>query len=311
MSQRLQIDSLQAEKSAIEELLNQAIQWNDPIGKIQFAHKKQLIEEKLNQLINNPESKASLVLFFGGKPVIGSRGISADFAGNVLEKFQELVNKFYARAEIGTLSERGPVPLQHSANLMVTQVAKGSFGFVLDELTDQEELTDTSLKSVVEEVASAIEKTASLNELDFEGLIENIDHRTLIALRNLFVDLDKNSATFRLLEQNFDYTLDQISIERARRRTESTEIDEEEEIIVAKLDGFLPDHKKFEGRYNDEAIYGSTSKQAAEEFNRLIQSGETVLTKNWELKVIHKTITPINRPPKQIYKLLELVRRVN
>ncbi|MCX8518734.1 MAG: hypothetical protein ORN21_01190 [Methylophilaceae bacterium] len=311
MSQRLLIDSLKAEKSAIEELLEQAFQWNDPIGKAQFARKKEVIDAKLAKLIENPEKKASLVLFFGGEPVMGSRGISADFAGNILDKFQELVNKFYARAEIGTLSERGPVPLQHSANLMITQVAKGSFGFVLDELSDHDELLDTSLKTVVEEVASTIKKTASINDLDFEDVIDSLDHRTLIALRDLFVDLDKNSATIRLLEEKFDYTLDHPSIQRGRRRTESTEIDEKEETIFATLQGFLPEHKKFEGRYNDESIYGSASKQAAEEIDRLIRSEEAVFTKNWELKVIHKTITPLNRPPKEIYKLLELVRRVD
>jgi len=311
MSYRLKLEGLQAERSAVDTLLSQANQWGDEIGKIQLARKKELLEEEIANLLGSPDKNASISLYFGGDPVLGSRGISAEFAGTALETFQELVSRSYAKAELGAIGERGPVPLKQATKLMVTSIAKGSFGFVLDELSDQSELSDTPLKGIVEEVASLIEKAASPNEIDFENVMETLDARTLVSLKDLFVNLDKSSATFRILEEKFDYTLDHSSIARARRRTESTEIQEEEGLINATLEGFLPDHKKFEVRINDELVYGSTTKQASEQFLDFVSSGMSVITQNWVLKAIQKTITPLNRPPRNTYKLLEFVRKLH
>src|SRR5699024_8040102 len=118
------------------------------------------------------------------------------------------------KTELGARGERGPIPLQQSAKLMVKGVTRGSFGFGLDELSDQTEIADTALKSMVEEVASLIERTASPNELEFEQVVETLDVRALTALIDFFVTLDSGKATFRLVEGIVDFTLDASSIYR-------------------------------------------------------------------------------------------------
>ena len=46
---------------------------------------------------------------------------------------------------------------------MITSVAKGSFGFILDENLSQMELQNTEIKEVVDEVAFILQSIASSN----------------------------------------------------------------------------------------------------------------------------------------------------
>jgi hypothetical protein len=308
MPRRLQLEGLQAELSAVSELLNQAVEMNDPMGEYQFSKRKQLVENELSTLIQAAEKKASVALFFGGKPVLGSRGISAEFAGKMLEQFQELIARSFAKSELGLLGERGPIPMRHSSNLMVTEVARGSFGFVLDELSDQSEIEDTALKTMVEEVATVIERTASPNDLEFEEVAESLDARMLIALKDFFVTLDSADATVRVVDDVADFSLDHQSIHRARARTEATSIDERDLFFEGILEGFLPDHRKFELRVGPaQVIYGSVSKEAAEQYAAFISTGNTPIGRRWQIKVRQRIIAPLNRPPREVNRLLEFI----
>jgi hypothetical protein len=308
MPRKLKLEGLQAELSAIEVLLKQAIEVGDPVAESQLSSRKSELEEEMAGILEKPERLASVALFFGGEPVLGSRGISAEFAGKALENFQELVSRTFAKSELGVLGKRGPIPLKNITNLMVTETARGSFGFVLDELSDQTEMEDTALKMMVDEVATLLKLTASPNEMDFEEIIGTIDDRTLIALRDFFVTLDSNNATLRLVEDVVDFTLDKPSIHRGRQRTEATSIDELEDFITGELVGFLPDHKKFELKLEDGTImYGSASKESAKQFEESILSGELRIGKKWKLKVHRRVVRPLNRPPREIIKLLEFV----
>ncbi|MEW6713716.1 MAG: hypothetical protein AB1306_01320 [Nitrospirota bacterium] len=306
MPRKLKLEGLQAELSAVDALLKQAIEVGDPIGEMQLSRRKQKIENEVNQIDQHPVMTASVALFFGGEPVLGSRGISADFAGHTLELFQELVSRTFAKTEVGVLGTRGPIPLKQRTTLMVTEIAKGSFGFILDELSDQTEIVGTELKLMVEEVTRIIERTASPNEIEFEEVAETLDARTLIALRDFFVNLDSSAATLRVVEDVVDIALDSPSIHRARLRTEATSIDEEEEFIEGELFGFLPEHRKFELRLEGgDVVYGSVSKEASEQYKAFINSDKSVVGRKWKLKVRKRVVKPLNRPHREVYWLLE------
>jgi hypothetical protein len=309
LPRKLKLEGLQAEISAVTALHEQAIEMGDPIGEYQFSIRKRLLENQITELLDIIEKTANVALFFGGEPVLGSRGISANFAGAALEQFQELVSLTFAKNELGVLGERGPIPLQQYANLMVTGIAQGSFGFTLDELSDQTE-GSTALKLIVEEAATLIERTASPNELEFEQVAETLDARTLNALKNFFITLDSGKATFRLVEDIIDFTLDAPSIYRARQRTEATSIDETEDYIVGTLDGFLPDGRKFEARIdNSQVVHGSVSKEAVEQYRAFSSSGENPTGKRWKLKIQRRVVRPLNRPPREVNRLLEFLEK--
>lgn len=302
MPRKLKLNSLTSDKHAVQQLISEAIEYGDIVGELQYREKLEKLDREISLLKNANETNASVALFFGGEPVLGSQGILASFAGNVLENFQELINKAFASKENGSLGERGKIPLKANSNLMVTQVAKGSFGFVLDEVSDQIEITETALKHTVDYVLELINASAQPDDETFEKLIESLDKRVLQSLKDFFITLDKAHSTMRLVGDEQEYSLDSNWIHRARQRTEATEIDEDEDLVDLKVLGLLPEHCKFEAVTREgNIIYGSTTRLAAEQFR------SELIGKQVRVNLLTKSIKPLRRPERTVYKLLEFV----
>lgn len=314
MVQKLKEEELRVDLSSVSELLILAEEANDKIAIRQYSKRKEYIENELNSIISFPEKHASVALFFGGDPVFGSRGILAEFAGNIIDRFQSLISIKYAVEQLGSLGERGIIPKQKSSQLMITSVAKGSFGFILDENLSQMELQNTEIKEVVDEVAFILQSIASSNRNSFESAVELFDSRFLTGLRNFFITLKESNATIRLVEDNIDFTLDRQSILRAYERVNRTDIKESDEIFTGELQGLLPDHKKFEFKVEgaeDLVLYGSLSKEALEQYKSYQKLGKDFLHTICKIKVNQRKIEPLNGRSRQVYKLLGFINETN
>jgi hypothetical protein len=308
MSRKFELEALEAELSAISELLKEAAAVNDPVGCIQFEQRRTELEAQIQALRNANITEASVRLYFKGAPVIDSRGIEAGFAGKALGDFQEIISRQFAKSELGSLGERGPVPLKDATALMVTGVALGSFGFLLDEIPDQPQMLDTVLKETLGEVMDIIDAAGSDNDVNFEGAAEEIDSRTLIALRQFFIDLDSNKATIRFVSDLRDFSLDEGAIHRARIRTEATQIEETDTEKSGILIGFLPEHRRFELQLTPgELIYGSATKESTEQYRATMVAGSRAIGVKCTAKFNERIIKPLNRPQKRVYRLLEFV----
>lgn len=308
MPKKLSIDSLSSEITAVSELLNSAKSSNDIVGELQLDHRLNILTEQLNKLKEHTlnDNSASVALFFGGKPVLGSKGVAAEFAGLALEKFQNLISKTFATCEVGELGERGRIPFKAQSELMVTGLARGSFGFVLDEMSDQTEIEASELSHVIDKATHLIRDTAAQDNTVFESMVEELEPRTLIALRDFFANLDTSEATLRVVEKDIDIILDSLAIHRGKIRTEATSIEEETTEIEGTLVGFLPEHRKFEIRANDgRLIYGSATKEAVEQFEK---ASESVIGKTCLAKVTIKIVSPLNRPSREVVRLVEFLR---
>jgi hypothetical protein len=311
MLRKLRLDGLRAELSLVQELLRQSLDAGDPVGELQYEHRRNIITKEIKELEETVTTSASVTLFFGGRPVLGSKGIAAEFAGGALEKFQDLVTKTFAKAEIGQLGKRGPIPQKNNTQLMVTELARGSFGFVLDEMSDQTELQETVLKLMVDEVTKIVEKTGSPNESDFEEIIDSLDSRTLLGLKDFFAILDNNEATIRIVDDERDFILDKDAVHRGRLRTEATSIEEKEDFKSGEILGFLPEHKKFELKTADkEIIYGSVTNEAAEQYKAMVSEGFDIVGRHWKIKLTVRTVKPLNRSPKEVYRLIEFLSEI-
>lgn len=308
MLKKLHLDAVSSEVSAVKKLLVEASKSGDIVGELQWGQKLAALTSEVEILEKEviQDTEANVALLFGGKPVLGSKGIAAEFAGQALEKFQNLVSKTFAVAEIGDLGQRGKVPFKEQSDLMITGLARGSFGFVLSEISDQASLESSELAVIVERVSSVIKDTAAADESLFEELVSELNPRTLIALREFFLTLDSNQATVRIVERNRDFILDNTAIHRGRLRTEATSIEEDTIEVAGLLVGFLPDHRKFEIKDQaEEIIYGSVSKTAVEQFQN---ASSTVIGKRCLAKLNVRTIEPLNRPPRKVNRLLEFLR---
>ena len=313
MPKKLEIERYRADLAAISDLYKQAQNHNDPFGIFQFAKRKEIITTKLEALTHCEEKYASVALFFGGDPVLGSSGISADFSGKILDQFQEIVSGAYATIEGKlNLAERGKIPLKQSSRLHVTGVTRGSFGFILDELPKADQFTETSLKSITEEVTKILERTASPNDFDFEEVVEKLDDRLLGSLKEFFGTLKNSKATMRVVEDIADFTLDHTSIVRASDRISSITANDNNISIRGKFMGLLPVTKKFEFLVdNMPLITGSVSNEAVSQYNQMVETGNPLVTgQEWEIYVHKRTIKQLNRPEKDVYRLLEFTKKI-
>jgi len=308
MPKKLSIDSLSSEITTLNELLTSARESSDIVGEMQLEHRIRELSSKLESLKEETlaDNSASVALFFGGQPVLGSKGIAAEFAGMALEQFQNLIAKVFASSEVGELGERGKVPLKANSGLMVTGLARGSFGFVLDEMSEQMQLESSQLSHVIDKAAFLLRDSAAQDDAVFEALLEDLEPRTLIALRDLFNNLDSSKATIRIVEKELDFTLDGPSIHRAKIRTEATSIEEKTTEIEGTLLGFLPEHRKFElADRAGKLFYGSAMKEAVEQFANVPDSA---IGNKCLIRVSIKTVAPLNRPPREVIRLLEFLR---
>lgn len=308
MPKKLSIDSLSSELATLQGLLVSAQEAGDIVGEMQFEHRIKELAGKLRNLHEtaSADTNASVALFFGGQPVVGSKGISAEFAGVALEQFQTLIAKVFASNEVGELGKRGTVPFKPNSELMVTGLARGSFGFVLDEMNEQEEIEPSQLSRVIDKATVLLRDSAAQDDAVFESHLEELDPRTLIALRDFFTNLDSSKATIRVVENELDFTLDGPSIRRAKIRTDATDIAEKTTEIEGTLIGFLPEHRKFElsDPVTGKIYYGSASKEAVEQYTKI---HEPVIGKKCLIRVSIKTVAPLNRPSKEVIRLEEFL----
>lgn len=220
------------------------------------------IEFEQGKLLASKTALARAQLFFSGKPVVGKRAISLDFATNILGNYQALVSAAYSGRRHGTLGTRGPIPDRSSSHLYLAEMPRGSVGFELVEISDQGFLDKSPLAEVVAEVGDLIESAAQ-GDQEFADSIADFDQRVHPTLREFFGLLKRAEVSFRLETNEKIHTLD---LERIRIAADRTNIDPKEELdipINGQLIGFMPIGRRFEFRLESgEIIRGKIARDA-------------------------------------------------
>jgi hypothetical protein len=250
-------------------------QWNvdgavlpDTLLPEEDAHLPELTPEFQDQLVAQQarwaEQRSRLArtrLFFDGKPVIGRRAISADFAATALWQYQNLVSVSYSARVRGELPSRGRIPDRESSTLYLTDMPRGSVGFELVEHSTQAPSGPTLLAEVVSDVGELIESAASGDQVFAEAIAE-FDPRVHPALREFFGALKKAEASFRLEVMDRRYVFDTERIRIAAERTAVDPHEEEQRVIPGVLLGYLPTYRQFEFRHETgEILRGRISRE--------------------------------------------------
>ena len=244
-AKRQAIAFVQADKSAIEQLLAD-LPADDVMSRPALESRLAEITAEISSLsADHDQSHAAAVITFGGRPVADSRGIAADFAGSAITSFQDTVAKVLAY-RAGSLGQRGVVPRRFASALHVTDIVRGSFGFVLEELSDQTSGIDSSLKAAVDETASLFDALCSSSEDDLQSISEVIDDRVMKAAAAFFELAQQREATIRLVTNEIEHVFDDAAVARAALRADTTELVEAEEEIIGHLQGVLPEAHQFE-----------------------------------------------------------------
>jgi hypothetical protein len=240
---KLEEEALRADLAAVESLLASRTEEEDPIGWKHFQDRLSELSEQLTTVERQLDTTASVALFFGGRPVFGSRGIEADFGGQALQQFQTAVNTRLAELST-TVGSRGPLPLWAQGQMLLTDLARGSLGFVLEEANNVE-LVDSQLKSAVEDVVDLIHGLTSSDDELFEAATEDVDKRVFASVKSFIKLIDDKGATLRIVEGDRDFALQRDAIEIASQRVEDLQIDEDT-ISANGIIYLLPDSRRFE-----------------------------------------------------------------
>lgn len=193
------------------------------------------------------EATASAALFFSGDPVAQTRGIQAEFGALAVNKFQDLIAKMMAQ-EGGPLSASGPVPNKSAATLHITNVTRGSFGFLLEEIEPQGQALDTSLKIAVTNATQLLTALGETDEERFRAVVETVDQRALSTAQEFFSLLRSNGARFRLVAGEAERSFGDLEIALATDRANTTAVQTTEERIEGQFGGALPHAHQFELR---------------------------------------------------------------
>jgi len=263
MLKRLERDATKADLAAVEALLSARTPDEDPVGHMQFSRRLEHLTQRLQEIESAPSTTAEVGLFFGGRPVVGSHGIIAEFGAKAIAEFQTLVSSAFAAQE-GTLGARGPVPQRDRTQLLLTDVARGSFGFILHQAEDPE-LVDSAMKNVVSHAVDLVFRVASPDQEMFDSLAEGVDNRVLVCLRSFFKVLDDAGATIRIVENRREFTLQREEVGLARERTENVSFAETEGEATGAI-YVLPVSRRFELHPlgGGEALKGSIAPECLE-----------------------------------------------
>jgi hypothetical protein len=244
---KLERDFVSADIAAVGNLMK-GLGEDDVMARFSLGERLAELQGNLTELEKvPPETSASAALFFGGKPVIGAQGIETEFAGAAVGQFQDLVAKVLAY-DTGKLAERGTVPHKDSSTLHITNIMRGSFGFLFEEMRPQLEILDTSLKSAVDETTRLLDAFGEDDEEQFRSAVEEIDQRVLGTTQEFFDLMRRSGATMRLVAGDTDRSFGADAVARAAERAKTTTVEDVDDVVTGQLAGVLPESHQFEFR---------------------------------------------------------------
>jgi hypothetical protein len=307
-TRKLEKDFACADLAAVSNLLSR-LGDEDVMARMGLEARREELRGAIARLDDAPdEETASAALFFGGAPVVGTRGIETTFATEAIGKFQDLVSKVLAH-EAGGLAQRGVVPHRDVSTLHITQIVRGSFGFLLEEMQPAQESIETSLRTAVDEATRILDAFGESDEEQFRSTAEGLDERLLATTRDFFGLMHESGATFRLVAGKQDHSFGEHAVAIAAERASTTNVEESEESSFGKLIGTLPDSHVFEFVVKSgEVIRGKVQRSLTRDqlllFNRTLIDVEANV--RWNVKRVRRSGAIV----RESYTLTDLERAV-
>lgn len=237
-----------AEKTTLERMLA-SLPESSVIDRMSLEARKTQVEAEIASAPEPSREPVRARLTFRGKPIIGDQGIFADFGAAAVGAFAKAVAAIGA-SQTTALGARGVIPNREDYGLLITGVAKGSFGFELEEGTKDELLIpETSL------VDHAIEQTKRILEAcvgsddDLTDAVADADPRAVEALRAFLAFLAEQDAVCALEFKDEVFRFADVGqVRRSEGRLRKDNIHEEEKRISGQFIGVLPQSRTFEFR---------------------------------------------------------------
>ena len=179
-------------------------------------------------------------LVFDGGPVVGDFGIGADFCGEAVSEFTKAVAMVGA-SQGQPLSSSGPVPGSDDFRMLITGVARGSFGFHFREASDQSVMygESTAVEVAVDKVKQILQASVGSDEQLAEA-VESSDSRALRAIQGFLKVMSDAGAVCGLWFDGDEFRFhDSEQVMRSHNRLDSEYIKESDVVLSVQLLGLF------------------------------------------------------------------------
>ena len=105
------------------------------IDRMSLEYRKSQIEEELESNPPPPKWPAGAIVTFNGKPVLESQGVLVDFGSEAIQGFSRVIASLVDEYNSGLDNGNGGLG-RASHSLLITDAARGSFGFKVEEIFD-------------------------------------------------------------------------------------------------------------------------------------------------------------------------------
>jgi hypothetical protein len=252
MSPKTERDEIRAGLATVDALLD-TVPEDDVLGKRSLMARRDVLVEELAAKSAQARGSAHAAVYFGGAPVVGSRGIDATFASKALAKFEDFVTKIWSQRQNGDPLSSRSVRDRYEAKLHITGVVRGSFGFELDELEGPASSEGVPLRDAVDLATRAIIAAGESDDA-LADAAEDLDSRAFAALNEFFTVLKKGGASVRVVADELDRSFDVSAVIAAAERTQGTLTEEQDVPVSGEFLGVLPERRTFEFRREDGAL---------------------------------------------------------
>lgn len=125
-------------------------------GLVMWKQRLSSINHELSRLPELEVKHGRISVFFSGRPIGDSQSIELKFAVAALTRFETVVLTALAAAANENLGERGSLSVPGNARFALRDVARGSFGFIFEEVSEQTDLFKSSMEEAVAKSTSLI-----------------------------------------------------------------------------------------------------------------------------------------------------------
>lgn len=237
---------IQSEIAALEKMLAHLPE-SRIIDRMSLEARKEALEEELASQEMDARRPFQVNLTFRGRPIVGSRGVFAEFGGTAVREFVDAVAAVGA-SQIEPLGSRGVIPKREEYQMVITGTAKGSFGFVLEGMARDHTLTQdkTPLELAVDKTMAILKASIGTDE-ELSEAVSEADPRALKALRDFLNTLSNQEAVCALESRGERFSFSDVGqVTRGASRLSEDNIREEDEELRGQFLGALPNRRIFE-----------------------------------------------------------------
>jgi hypothetical protein len=280
---------------------------DDPLLSFAIASRRKSLEEEMAQAPAEP-AKPRTVLFFAGPPVLGSRGIDAKFAADVIAPFLEMVKTQYSAQKHGRVGARGPRRDESEARLLLTGLPRGSFGLELSQPQPEDFIAAAQLSDTLVRLTEVIAAAADTDER-FSVSLDHVSPRVLPRLKDFLGIVASNNASLGVESGELKVELPVNRLEAALERVGSAKTSDREVTLEGTFRGATLDSWRFDFRTDGEAGEVISGRIAQEVEDEAVTAMIQLTTKPCRAKLREITVTTSDGASRKRYELLALEAR--